>query len=189
MNWPDVLSVVLIAFGLSADCFAVALGIGGTGATRSWKYILRAGLAFGIFQGGMPIIGWVVGQTVVKLISNYDHWIAFALLVFIGGRMIWEFIQNKTESKAVDISKWITLLTLALATSIDALAVGLSFAVLKLNILISAVIIGLVAFLITALGYWLGGRASQWIGRWALLAGGIVLIVIGARILITHLIE
>jgi len=189
MNWPDILSVVLIAFGLSADCFAVSLSIGASGKTNTWKYILRVCLAFGVFQACMPLIGWGVGQTVVQFISNYDHWIAFALLLFVGGRMIWEFIEHKSESEAVDVSNWVTLFTLALATSIDALAVGLSFALLKLNIFIAVAIIGLVAFSITALGYWLGSRVSTWIGRWALLAGGIILIGIGLRILITHMVE
>lgn len=189
MSLPDTISVIAIALGLSADCFAVSLGISGAGSTKTWKHILIVGLAFGIFQGGMPIVGWGVGQTVVQLILHYDHWIAFALLLFIGSRMIWGFIENRPESKAVDINNWITLLMLALATSIDALAVGLSFAMIKLNILVSALIIGMVAFLITVLGCWLGRRASQWIGRWALLTGGIVLIVIGAKILVTHLVD
>ena len=186
MNWPDAFSVVLVAFGLSADCFAVALGIGASGRANASKYVLRVALAFGIFQGVMPLLGWVVGQTVVQLISNYDHWVAFALLLFIGCRMIWEFIRHKSRSDAADIGKWVTLITLSVATSIDALAVGLSFALLKLNILILAITIGLVAFLVTAFGCWLGRRASVLIGRWALLAGGLILIAIGARILITH---
>jgi manganese efflux pump family protein len=189
MNWPDVLSVVLIAFGLSADCFAVSLGIGASGRASAWKYVFRAALTFGIFQAGMPLIGWAIGQTVVQLVSGYDHWIAFALLLFVGCRMIWEFINHKSESDAADISKWLTLFTLALATSIDALAVGLSFALLKLNIFISAAIIGVVAFCITVAGCWLGRGAGRLIGRWALLAGGIILIGIGARILITHMVE
>ncbi len=189
MNWLDLFSVILIALGLSADCFAVSLGIGASGKAGSWKQVLRVGVAFGVFQASMPLIGWLAGQTVVQFISGYDHWIAFALLLFVGGRMIWEFIERKSESEAADISKWMTLITLSLATSIDALAVGLSFALLKLNILVCAAIIGIVAFLVTALGCWLGRKASVIIGRWALLAGGIVLIGIGARILITHMVE
>ena len=189
MNWLDILSVILIALGLSADCFAVSLGIGASGRAGSWKHILRVGVAFGVFQAVMPLLGWVVGQTVLQLIAGYDHWVAFALLLFVGGRMIWEFIERKSVSEAADISRWITLLTLSVATSIDALAVGLSFALLKLNILICAAIIGVVAFSVTVMGCWLGRRASVIIGRWALLAGGIILIGIGARILITHMVE
>jgi putative Mn2+ efflux pump MntP len=189
MNPTDIFSVVLIAFGLSADCFAVALGIGASGKLFSWKYMLRVALAFGIFQMGMPLLGWLAGQTVVQFISKYDHWVAFALLAFVGIRMILEFIKGETGSEAVDIGKWATLLTLALATSIDALAVGLSFALLKINIIIAAAIIGAVAFSITAISYWLGRRVSAWIGRWALLLGAIILIGIGLRILFTHMVE
>jgi len=189
MNPTDIFSVVLIAFGLSADCFAVALGIGASGKVFSWKYMLQVALAFGIFQMGMPLLGWLAGQTVVQFISKYDHWVAFALLAFVGIRMILEFIKGEADSEAVDISKWATLLTLALATSIDALAVGLSFALLKINIIIAAAIIGAVAFSITAISYWLGRRVSVWIGRWALLLGAIILTGIGLRILFTHMVE
>jgi putative Mn2+ efflux pump MntP len=188
MNWPDFLSVVLIAIGLSADCFAVSLGIGASGKVVSWRLVLRLALAFGIFQMCMPLLGWLAGQTIVQFIAGYDHWVAFALLLFVGARMIWEFIQGQSESEASDISKWGILITMAIATSIDALAVGLSFALLKLNILISALIIGIVAFLITGFSYWLGRRVGKLLGRWAQLAGGLILIGIGARILITHLV-
>lgn len=186
MNLPDLFSVVVIALGLSADCFAVSLSVGASGKEFSWKSMLRLALAFGLFQMGMPLLGWLIGQTVVQYISNYDHWIAFALLAFIGVRMAWEFIKGKSESESVDITRWTNLLALSIATSIDALAVGLSFAFLHINIWIAAAIIGAVAFSITALSYWLGRRVSAWIGRWALLLGAVVLIGIGLRILFTH---
>jgi len=189
MDLADFLSVVLIAFGLSADCFAVALGIGASGRAFSWSHVLRVALAFGFFQFGMPLVGWLAGQTIVQFVANYDHWIAFALLAFVGGRMIWEFIHGQTESESTDISKWGTLLTLSLATSIDALAVGLSFAFLKLNILLASTIIGLVAFAVTAVSFWLGRKVSALMGRWAQLAGGIILIGIGLRVIITHMLE
>ena len=186
MNLPDLLSVVVIALGLSADCFAVSLSVGASDKEFSWKSMLRVALAFGLFQMGMPLLGWLIGQTVVQYISNYDHWIAFALLAFIGVRMAWEFIRGESESKSVDITRWPNLLALAIATSVDALAVGLSFAFLHINIWIAAAIIGAVAFSITAFSYWLGRRVSAWIGRWALLLGAVVLIGIGLRILFTH---
>jgi manganese efflux pump family protein len=189
MNKADVLSVVLIAFGLAADCFAVSLGIGAGSKSFAWKPALRMALAFGAFQACMPLLGWLVGQTVVQIIANYDHWVAFALLLFVGARMIWEFFQGKSESGVSDISKWGTLLTLAVATSIDALAVGLSFALLRINIAAAAAIIGIVAFAITVFGYWMGKKVGVLIGRWALLVGALILIGIGARILITHMVE
>ncbi|MCX6001384.1 MAG: manganese efflux pump MntP family protein [Chloroflexi bacterium] len=182
MNFTDLLSVFVIALGLSADCFAVSLGVGASGKEFSWKSMLRVALAFGLFQMGMPLLGWLIGQTVVQYISNYDHWIAFALLAFIGVRMAWEFIKGESESKSVDITRWPNLI----ATSIDVLAVGLSFAFLHINIWIAAAIIGIVAFSVTAVSYWLGRKVSAWIGRWALLLGAVVLIGIGVRILVTH---
>jgi manganese efflux pump family protein len=187
MQIIDILSVMLIGIGLSADCFAVALSVGVAGKTFSAKNMLKVALAFGIFQMAMPLLGWLAGQTVVDLISQYDHWLAFALLAFVGGKMILEFIRNHPEAESIDIGKWGTLITLAIATSIDALAVGLSFALLKINILIAAGIIGLVAFSISAFSFWLGRKVSSLVGRWALLAGGVILIGIGLRILITHM--
>jgi putative Mn2+ efflux pump MntP len=186
MDFTDLLSAVLIAFGLSADCFAVSLSIGASGKEFSWKSMLKVACAFGLFQMGMPLLGWLIGQTVVELISSFDHWLAFALLAFIGARMLWEFIKGETVSETVDISKWANLLTLAVATSIDALAVGLSLAFLHINIWIAAGLIGVVAFSVSAGSYWLGRRVNAWIGRWALLLGAIILIGIGLRILIAH---
>jgi putative Mn2+ efflux pump MntP len=186
MNLPDLLSAVVIAFGLSADCFAVSLSVGASGKEFSWKSMLKVAGAFGLFQMAMPLLGWLIGQTVVELIASFDHWLAFALLAFIAVRMAWEFIKGVSESESVDIDKWANLLTLAVATSIDALAVGLSFAFLHINIWIAAAIIGVVAFSVSAVSYWLGRKVNAWIGRWALLLGAVILIAIGFRILVTH---
>jgi putative Mn2+ efflux pump MntP len=186
MNYSDLLSAVVIAFGLSADCFAVSLSVGAAGRAFSWKSMLKVACAFGLFQMGMPLVGWLIGQTVVELISSFDHWLAFALLAFVGARMAWEFIKGESESETVDIDRWANLLTLAVATSIDALAVGLSFAFLHINIWIAAAIIGVVAFSVSAFSYWLGLKVNAWIGRWALLLGAIILIGIGLRVLISH---
>jgi putative Mn2+ efflux pump MntP len=136
----------------------------------------------------MPVIGWLVGQTVVTLVSNYDHWVAFGLLVIVSGRLFWEFFQKEKE-KEIDISRGWALVTVAIATSIDALAVGLSFALLKFNIFISAGIIGVVAFGITGFGFWFGRKVSILLGRWAKLFGAIVLLAIGIRILLSHLLQ
>src|SRR5512136_2509421 len=134
----DFVSVLLIAIGLSADCFAVALGASTSAKGASYLQALRVSLAFGVFQSIMPVLGWLAGKTVVDLISDYDHWVAFGLLTIIGGRMIWEsFRPKESESDQRDFSKGMMLLTLAVATSIDALAVGLSFAFLKVNIAVA----------------------------------------------------
>lgn len=184
----DFLSVFLIAIGLSADCFAVALGGSIAMRTVSGLQIFRTSLAFGLFQVLMPALGWLAGRTVVELIAGYDHWVAFILLALIGGKMIWEsFRSGDSRSKNTDITKGILLLTLSVATSIDALAVGLTFAFLEVNIVMAVSTIGLVAFVATAIGFLLGRKASSLIGRRAEAIGGVVLIGIGLRILLTHI--
>lgn len=184
----SIISILIIAIGLSADCFAVAVS-GGISMTRisSWQ-MLRVSLSFGLFQALMPVIGWIVGKTFVDLIASFDHWLAFALLVIIGGRMIYEaFHHDKSDRKKTDISKGFALLILSVATSIDALAVGLTFAFINVNILIASLIIGVVASTITWIGFHAGKLASSAMGKHAELAGGIILTGIGIRILLTHI--
>jgi putative Mn2+ efflux pump MntP len=186
MNTADTLYVLMIALGLAADCFAVSLSIGASGRGVSRKRVLRVALSFGIFQMLMPILGWLAGQTIVQFIAQYDHWVAFALLSFVGIRMIIEFFRGEGGSELGDIGNWVTVITLAIATSIDALAVGMTFAVLNINIWLASAVIGSTAFLITLLGFWLGRRVGTWLGKWSLLFGAVILIGIGLRILLTH---
>ena len=187
MTRLDFGSILLIAIGLSADCFAVALGAGSAAKRVSLAQMLRVSLAFGLSQAVMPVLGWLAGRTLVDLISEYDHWVAFALLLIIGGRMIWESFHSK-ESEAADrdISKGVRLLALAVATSVDALAVGLGFAFLSVNIVVAVLTIGGVAFIITGVGFLVGRKASQLLGERAETVGGIILIGIGIRILLDH---
>ncbi len=184
----DFVSVLLIAIGLSADCFAVALGASTSAKGASRLQMFRVSLAFGVFQAVMPVLGWLAGTRLVNLISDYDHWVAFGLLLIVGGRMIWESLHSKDEAKERDFSKGFALLTLAIATSIDALAVGLSFAFLEVNIAVAVLTIGGVAFLITGIGFLIGRKAGQVLGERAETIGGIILIGIGIRILVSHLI-
>ncbi len=184
----DYLSVVLVALGLAVDCFAVSLSAAWTRKSFSKAAIFRVALAFGLAQFVMPIIGFFAGRTIAGLIGQFDHWVAFGILLIVGGRMLWEFFRNEKEKEA-DISKGLMLVTVAVATSIDALAVGLSFAFLNVEIFAAAGIIGFVASLITLFGFWLGSRVSVLLGRWAKLFGAIVLIAIGVRILVSHLLQ
>jgi manganese efflux pump family protein len=189
MSAAEFFSTFFIALGLAADCFAVALG--GSLSIRKLRYIqiFRTGLAFGLAQTLMPVIGWLVGKTVIDYVAGYDHWVAFGLLAVVGGRMLWEAFHEKDEHKEdTDISRGLLLVTLALATSIDALAVGLSYAFLEINILFAGLLIGIVAFLITHLGFYLGRKAGHLLGRNARIIGGVILIGIGARILVSHLV-
>jgi len=184
----DFLSVFLIAIGLSADCFAVALGGSIAMRTVSGLQVFRTSLAFGLFQVLMPALGWLAGRTVVELIADYDHWVAFILLALIGSKMIWESFRSRDRrTESADITKGIPLLTLSVATSIDALAVGLTFAFLEVNIVVAVLTIGLVAFVATTIGFLLGRKVSNLIGRRAEAIGGVVLIGIGLRILLTHI--
>lgn len=155
--------------------------------TISRRQMLRTSFSFGFFQFLMPVLGWGAGRTFVDKISAYDHWIAFALLSFVGGKALIESLRkSKTaDNVADDISKGKTLIALSLATSIDALAVGVSLAALKVNIMSTSFVIGIVTFAVTAGGFAIGRRAGHLLGKRAKVAGGIVLIGIGLRILLS----
>ena len=188
MSGIDFLSIILIAIGLSADCFAVALSGSISMRALSRLQVFRASLAFGIFQALMPVLGWLAGRTVVEVIAGYDHWVAFILLALVGGRMISKSFRSRDRhTERTDITKGILLLTLSVATSIDALVVGLTFAFLEINIVVASSTIGITAFVVTAIGFLLGRKASNLIGRRAEVIGGVVLIGIGLRILLTHI--
>jgi manganese efflux pump family protein len=181
-------SILIIAISLSADCFAVAVSASISNKKLAAWLGLRISLFFGVFQAAMTLIGWWAGTYIFELISSYDHWIAFGLLVFVGGKMIWEtFHEKEGEEGKGDITRWWYLVTLAVATSLDALAVGLSFAFLHVNMAMASVTIGIVAFIITLAGFFLGKKLGALIGKRAELIGGIILIIIGLRILLEHL--
>jgi len=180
------ITILITAVGLSADCFAVALSliISQRGITLS--QFTRFPLAFGLFQAIMLVIGWLVGRSVVQFISAYDHWLAFGLLAVIGGRMIWESFHEKEESNDKDINRWFTLLALSVATSIDSLAAGLSYAFLRVDIILAGITTGLTTFIITFIGYYIGKKVGALVGKRAEMAGGVILILIGLRIILEH---
>jgi putative Mn2+ efflux pump MntP len=185
----DLLSILLIAVSLSLDCFAVAVAgsISMPNVTR--QQVLRVSFSFGFFQLAMLVVGWLLGQTLVDIVESFAHWVAFGLLVLVGARMIWEsFESDENGRKSADISKGLALLGLSIATSIDALAVGLSLAFLESRVLIAAIAIGSVAFLFTAAGFYFGKRIGGLLGRRAEVVGGIVLIGLGLRILLIEII-
>ena len=153
---------------------------------KPWLPILRLASAFGVFQFIMPIIGWLAGLTIVNIIAGYDHWVAFALLAYVGSRMIWQALKKDEEKETDDQTKGLSLLMLSIATSIDALAVGFSFSLLKTNIILPALIIGVVCFLMTVTGMLFGKGLAGIFGKKVGIFGGIVLIAIGVKILIDH---
>lgn len=182
------ISIFLIALALSMDAFSVAMAIGAAGRGHSSIAVIRLATAFGTFQFVMPILGWLLGKTVVSYISDYDHWIAFGLLLIVGLRMIKEYFDKDEKERTKDPTKGWSLLILSIATSIDALAVGVSFAFFDVNIYYASTIIGIVCFIITALGMIFGKKLSILLGKKAVLLGGIVLIAIGIKIVVEHMI-
>lgn len=187
MDSVNFLTVVGIAFALCADCFAVAVCGGVSPASHSFFKVARAALTFGIVQAAMLVAGWLVGRTVVALISAYDHWLGFGLLVFVGGRMLWESHRIREEGSGPDITRGWLLFTLAAATSLDALAVGLSFAFLQVNIMLAGSTVGVVTVMVVSAGFLIGRKAGGLIGKRAELVGGIILIAIGFKILLSDL--
>lgn len=187
----DTLPLLGIAFGLAMDAFSVAVGIGfGLNKIRA-RQALRLSFHFGIFQFLMPIIGWLAGATVANYISGFDHWIAFVLLSYVGGKMIYESFDDEADKYRGDPTRGMSLVMLSVATSIDALAVGLSMAMLKVSVLEPAVVIGVVAAAMSLAGVIIGrstGKtAGKKLGPWMERFGGVVLLAIGLRILIEHL--
>jgi manganese efflux pump family protein len=181
------LSLLVIAISLGMDAFSVAISIGAVSRALSIGPAMRLSSSFGLFQFFMPVAGWFAGTTVVHLIAGYDHWVAFGLLAYVGGKMIMDSFNEKENSRESDPTKGWTLIILSVATSIDAFAVGLSFAFLQIPIIYPSIIIGIVAFIMTMIGILFGGRLGKVIGKKAEFVGGIILIGIGVKILIDHM--
>jgi manganese efflux pump family protein len=183
----SLLEVCLIALGLAMDAFAVCLCAGTTGFINGPRPVFRLAFHFGLFQALMPALGWLVGVGVERYIATFDHWVAFGLLAFVGVRMIRSGLNPDGDANCVDPSRGGTLVMLAIATSIDAFAIGLSFAVLRVSIVGPVIIIGLVAALMSILGVYLGNRLGQTFGKRMEVVGGLILVAIGIRVVISHI--
>jgi len=168
------------------DCFAVSIAAGIAVREGRFSVISRIAILFGLFQTGMTLLGWIGGSYIFVWIEPFDHWVAAILLGFIGGKMIQEGLSDHGEKK-IDFYSLSVLLVLAVATSIDALAVGLSMAVLQVQILVPAFIIGIAAVIMSGTGFWIGKRFGDHIGSKAEIIGGAVLILIGLKILTEHI--
>lgn len=184
LSW---LAILGLSVGLAMDAFAVAVAAGLTLGDVTPRHVFRLGFHFGLFQFMMPILGWLAGGQLATYIHSYDHWLAFGLLGYVGGKMLWEAAGHRDTESRSDPTRGLRLLTLSVATSIDALAVGMSMAFLGVSIWLPSIVIGVVTATLTAIGVSFGGRiGSRW-GRWAEVGGGLVLIFIGARVLVGHL--
>ena len=184
MSWLNLLG---ISIGLAMDAFAVSIAAGLVLAPATRRQTFRLAFHFGLFQFMMPILGWAAGRGLVEYIAPLDHWLAFGLLMFVGGKMLWEARGEKETRDSVDPTRGLMLVTLSVATSIDALAVGLSMAFMRVSIWVPSVVIGLVAAALSAVGISFGSRFGPRLGSWAEIVGGCVLLLIGVRILFSHL--
>jgi putative Mn2+ efflux pump MntP len=184
----DFLTIFLIAVGLAMDASAVSLGVGTTPLSKSWRVAFRLAFHFGLFQGLMTFLGWLAGSTIAGLIANVDHWIAMGLLAFVGTRMVIEGLKKAGhDQKMGDPSRGGALIMLCIATSLDAMAVGLSMAMMEVSILGASLVIGLVTLLLSTLAFGLGRFLGAAFGKKMEVVGGLILNFIGLRILITHL--
>jgi len=179
------LTTVLIALSLAMDAFSVSVTHGLGNKYFKPTNALKLGISFGLFQAIMPVFGWLAGVSIMDLISGFDHWIALGLLCFIGGRMIYESTKKGAE-KLINSLTIGTLLMLSIATSIDALAVGMSLSFLNVPIVTPAIIIGVVTFSLSFVGVYLGNHFGHFLGKKVEVLGGVILIAIGLRILLEH---
>jgi len=182
----DLITPVLIGIALAMDCLAVSLAIGTSTKSDLMKTAFIIALCFGGFQAGMTLVGWAAGTGLTMVIAGFDHWVAFFLLVVIGAKMIHEGFGNGDEEKVGPLQV-IPVIVLSLATSIDALAVGVSFALLHMSVLVPAVIIGIVAFVLSFAGVMTGMKLASVLGRRIEILGGVILVIIGLNILISHM--
>lgn len=188
-NPVSTIEILVIAVALAMDALAVSIGIGTSGGARGFRPIFRLAFHFGLFQALMPVLGWATGTAFARAIAAVDHWLALGLLAFVGLRMIRSGLSPDGSRERADPSRGWALLALSVAVSIDALAVGLSLAMLHVRIVYPSIVIGVVTGALSWLGLTVGHRLGSHFGARMEIAGGLLLIAIGVRILLEHLAE
>jgi putative Mn2+ efflux pump MntP len=183
----DLFEILFLSLSLSMDAMAVSLCAGAAGFTASLRSSFRLAFHFGLFQAVMPVIGWFAGRTVAYVVASFDHWLAFLLLAIVAVRMIRSGLGLHPAASSCDPTRGAELLMLSLATSIDALAVGFSLALLEVPILALAVLIGIMTLILSAVAAQFGRKIGLAMGKRMEIIGGGVLLFIGLRIVITHL--
>jgi putative Mn2+ efflux pump MntP len=182
-----LLTIVIIAVALAMDAFAVSIVSGSAYKQLKLRHSLRIAVFFGGFQAFMPLIGSLAGLTLKKYIENYDHWIAFGLLIAVGAKMIYESFKISSAEQTFDPSNIFVLLVLSAATSIDALAVGITLPLITSSIITAVIIIGIVTFILSYLGVFIGKKVGHFFENKIEALGGLVLIALGIKILFEHL--
>lgn len=180
------IELLLLSVGLAMDAFAVSICKGISMKRMNWRKALIIGMYFGGFQALMPVIGYFLGTAFESIITNIDHWVAFILLGIIGGNMIKEAFEDESENCNDDVG-FKTMIMLAIATSIDALAVGITFAFLKVNLIAAISMIGVITFVLSVIGTKIGNRFGDKYESKAELVGGVILVLLGIKILLEHL--
>jgi putative Mn2+ efflux pump MntP len=182
----DYFTILAIALGLSFDTFAVSLSYGVVRSSIIFGQATRVAIVLAFFQGGLTIAGYFLGSIVSNVLKAMDHWVALFLLAFLGSKMIYEGLKKTKVEEARDFSSVIVLLTLALGTSIDAFAVGISFALLDVKILEAGILIGAVTFMASMTAIRIGKSAGERLGNKVEIVGGVILIAIGLKIFLEH---
>jgi len=183
----SILEILSLAVGLAMDAMAVSLCAGASGFASRSRPALRIAFHFGLFQAVMPLLGWLAGATVEPLVAGFDHWLAFLLLAFVAVRMFRSGLGSDEPEPSCDPTRGRTLVMLSIATSIDAMAVGFSLALLSTPILLPCLVIGIITLFLSFVAARLGGRLSLRFGKRMEILGGLVLLLIGMRILLSHL--
>jgi putative Mn2+ efflux pump MntP len=183
----ELITIIVIAVGLAMDAFVVSIVSGAAYRKLHVKHALRMALFFGAFQAFMPLIGSLAGLSLKECIQDYDHWVAFALLAAVGGKMIYESFKIKSVEENPDPSKIFVLLVLSVATSIDALAIGITLSLITSSIALAVTIIGLITFALSYAGVLIGKKFGHFFENKLEALGGVVLIGIGIKILCEHL--
>jgi putative Mn2+ efflux pump MntP len=183
----DIVSVFLIATGLAMDAFAVSVASGLAEQKLRFRYAFKIAIFFGMFQAIMPVAGWLMGFGLRAYIAEVDHWVAFGLLVLVGGKMIYESFKLKEAENQSGPHGIYVLLLLSIATSIDALAIGVSLTLINVPIMTPAVVIGIVTFVFSCSGVYIGNKFGHFFEKKIEALGGLILIGIGLKILIEHL--
>jgi len=184
--WKDVVMISLLAISLSIDIFAVSVSIGVGKKKIHISQIVKIAFFFAFFHSLMPLIGWFAGEQLIRYIEFVDHWIAFALLLFIGVRMIREGVIKREKNKLFDNFNLLLLLGVSLSTSVDALIVGFSFPVINLPVTLAVVLIGVITFFVSIIGVFIGKKSVLKYGTRMEIIGGIILIAIGVKIVLEH---
>ena len=184
----SIIALVFVAIGLAMDAFTVSIAKGISLRKATVPQAAKVALFFGGFQALIPLLGWLFGLSFEKYITAFDHWIALILLTLIGGKMLYESFKGEDEEDSVEVDPLNarSLLVLAIATSIDALAVGVTFAFLNVNILTSITLIGVITFVISFAGVIIGNKVGEYLKNYAEIVGGIILILIGVSIFLEH---